>query len=141
MKTTTARSLVQLVLLLLPSLAPTQGLLRHIVTSEYEDMAEAKRKAKGGDVRAQSNLASLAVQFHSADALQWYGKAARQGDLECFCRASHMLLYGAIGIPQDQAVPGNPAEGIRIVFRAATNRYHEASDDMYWKGVNDNLIS
>jgi hypothetical protein len=28
-------------------------------------------------------------------------------------------------------VPANPAEGIRIIFRAATNGYHDASYDMY----------
>ena len=127
-----ARTVVLSVLVLFARTAPAQDMFQHIITSSYEDVAEIKRKAEAGDARAQYKLAnSLASQFRSADALQWYSKAARHGDLESFYQAGHMLLYGANGIPHEQSVQSNPPEGIRIVFRAATNGHHAASYDMY----------
>ena len=132
MKTAITRIAVLSVAILSVSVVSAQDMLQHIISSGYEDMAEIKRKAEAGDARAQHKLAnSLASEFHSAEALQWYGKAARQGDLECFYSTGRMLFYGAVGIPKEQAVPANPAEGIRIIFRAATNGYHAASHDMY----------
>jgi hypothetical protein len=126
------RTVVLSVVALSASAVSAQDMFQHIITSGYEDMAEIKRKAEAGDARAQYKLANtLASQFHSADAFQWYGKAARQGDLECFYQVGRMLLYGATGIPHEQAVQSNPPEGIRIIFRAATNGYHAASYDMY----------
>lgn len=59
-------------LLLLAGSTLAQDILKYIVTSTLEDMAEIKRKAEAGDLRAQCKLANtLAAQFHSADALQW----------------------------------------------------------------------
>jgi hypothetical protein len=127
-----ARTVVLSVLVLFARAALAQDMFQLIITSGYEDMAEIKRKAEAGDPRAQYKLAnSLASQFRPADAFEWYGKAARQGDLECFYQVGHMLLYGAHGIPHEQSVQSNPPEGIRIVFRAATNGHHAASYDMY----------
>jgi hypothetical protein len=132
MKTAIVRTVVLSFVVLSAPVVPAQDMFQHILTSGFEDMAEIKRKAEAGDARAQYKLANtLATQLHSADALQWYDKAARQGDLEAFYQVGHMLLYGALGTPQGQAVPANPAEGIRIVFRAATNGHHGASYDMY----------
>jgi TPR repeat protein len=127
-----ARTLVLSALALLTRAILAQDMFQHIVTSGYEDMAEIKRKAEAGDARSQYKMAnSLASQFHPADALQWYKKAARQGDMESFYQAGRMIFYGATGIPHDQSVASNPAEGILLIFRAATNGYHEASYDIY----------
>jgi hypothetical protein len=131
MKTAISRTVVVSAIVLFAHGVRAQDMFKHIITSEYEDMAEIKRKAEAGDAGAQHKLAnSLAVQMRSADALQWYSKAARQGDLDGFYQVGRMLLYGAGGSLKEQTVPANPSEGIRIVFRAATNGYHAASYDM-----------
>ena len=109
-----------------------QDIFQDLATTAFGDMAEIKRKAEAGDARAQHELAnSLAARARSADALQWYSKAARQGDQEAFYKVGRMLLYGAAGAPAGQTVAPNPQEGIRLVFRAATNRYTAAYHDMY----------
>jgi hypothetical protein len=132
MKTAIARTVVVSAIVLFAHGVRAQDIFKHIITSEYGDMAEIKRKAEAGDAGAQHKLAnSLAVQMRSADALQWYSKAARQGDLDGFYQVGRMILYGAGGSSKEQTVPANPSEGIRIVFRTATNGYHAASYDMH----------
>jgi hypothetical protein len=132
MNTGIARTMLLSAVVLVAPRIPAQDFFQHALTSGYEDMAEIKRKAEAGDASAQHKMANtLDSQAHSADALQWYIKAARQGDGKAFYRVGQMLLYGAGGIPQTQTVPANPAEGIRVIFRAATNGYHEAAHDMY----------
>src|SRR5947208_16886690 len=80
-------------------------------TTGFGDMAEIKRKAEAGDPRAQHEFAdALLSRLRSADALQWYSKAARQGDLEASYQVGRMLLYGWFGTPQDQSVVANPQE-------------------------------
>src|ERR1043166_9055153 len=62
-----------------------QDIFQDLATTAFGDMAEIKRKAEAGDARAQHELANaLASRARSADALQWYSKAARQGDQEAF---------------------------------------------------------
>jgi len=64
---------------------------------------------------------SLASNFHASEALQWYQRAAAQGNIEGEYHAGQMLLFGAPGIPTSLAVQPNPAEGLRWTFAAATN--------------------
>ena len=86
------------------------------------DVAAIKQKADSGDAVAQVSLGdALASRFHATEALQWYRKAAVQGNVEGEYHVGQMLLFGAPGIPNDLAVQSNPAEGIRWTFMAATN--------------------
>jgi hypothetical protein len=119
-------------LFILASTLPAQDYFQSILTTSFDDIAEVKRKAEAGDARSQFKLANtLAVQLRSADAFQWYLKAARQGDLESTYQVGRLLMYGAAGAPQGQAVASNPSEGIRLVFRAATHGNRAAIYEMY----------
>jgi hypothetical protein len=109
-----------------------QDILKHILTTGFGDMAEIKRKAEAGDRAAQAQLANaLLMNFRSADALQWYAKAARQGDLESLFHAGQMLLSGRMGTPPEQSVKADPAQGVSIIFCAATNRHAGACYELY----------
>ena len=117
---------------LLASSCLAQDILQHLFTSTVEDIAEIKRRAEAGDVAAQKKLANtLAAQFRSAEALEWYRKAAQRGDLEAFYQVGRLLLYGAIGSAPQQAVAADPQTGVFIIFRAATNRHVGAYRDLY----------
>jgi hypothetical protein len=121
-----------LYILFLTCNASAQNILEHVLTNGSEDMAEIKRKAEEGDAASQFKLAdSLAAISRSADAFKWYSKAALQGDRECFYLTGRMLLYGAAGSSPDQTLAANPAEGIRIIYRAATLGHPTAPHDMF----------
>jgi hypothetical protein len=94
-------------------------------------VAAIKKKAEAGDAQAQRSLADcLAGNFRCADALQWYRKAANQGNIDAAYQVGNMLLFGRVGIPKDQCVEPEPPEGIRWTFRAATNRHADACWNM-----------
>ena len=131
MKVLVARTLFFSTLVLLPHTAPAQDIFKNIFTTGWGDVADIKQKAEAGNAAAQHKLADLlASRFRPAEALQWYGRAAQQSDLEAFYQVGRLLLHGAVGIPADQGVLARPAEGIFIVYRAATNGHHEASHDL-----------
>lgn len=98
--------------------------LQNAITMGFGDVAEIKKKAEAGDPAAQVKLGdSLASSFHATEALQWYQKAAAQGNVEGKFHVGQMLLFGAPGIPANLTVKPNQTEGIRWTFMAATN-YH-----------------
>jgi hypothetical protein len=131
---------------LLTCLAAAQDPLRTVATVGFGDVAMLKQKAASGDANAQVALANtLAGTFHSAEALQWYRKAAAQTNIEAAYQLGNLLLFGAIGIPNDQAVQPNPTEGIHWTFLAATNRHPNACRNMSKAfrngvGVTTNLV-
>lgn len=112
----------------------------------FSDVAATKQKAEAGDPQAQLSLAdTLSFNFKSADALEWYRKAAHQGSVAAKSRLGEMLMFGATGIPSSQSVKANPTEGIRWTFEAATNRDTKAFLNMSKAlqngiGVSTNLI-
>jgi hypothetical protein len=109
-----------------------QDVISDALRMGYTDMAETKRRAEGGDARAQVALANtLAGQFRPADALTWYQKAAQQGSIEAIYRVGTTLLRGARGIPAEKTVKADPVTGIELIFCAATNRYKPAYHDMF----------
>jgi hypothetical protein len=86
------------------------------------DIAVIKQKAEAGDAAAQVALGdTLASRFHASEALDWYRKAAAQGNVEGEYHVGDMLLSGAFGNPQTLGVRPSPTEGIRWTFMAATN--------------------
>ncbi len=112
----------------------------------FSDVAATKQKAEAGDPQAQLSLAdTLSFNFKSADALEWYRKAAQQGSVAAKSRLGEILMFGATGIPSSQSVKANPTEGIRWTFEAATNRDGKAFLNMSKAlqngiGVSTNLI-
>jgi hypothetical protein len=112
--------------------ATAQNILSHSLNSAFRDMAQVKLDAEAGDASAQCTLAnSLGSSYKSAEALQWYSKAAAQGRLDAFYQVGHMLLFGALGVPLAQGVAPKPEQGVQIVFRAATNRHVAAYYDLH----------
>jgi Sel1 repeat len=90
----------------------------------FGDIAAIKAGAEAGNPQAQAKLANALVSsFHASEALQWYRKAAAQGNLEAEYQMGQMLLVGGTGIPDNLSVPANPAEVLRWTFIAATNSY------------------
>jgi hypothetical protein len=111
--------------------AQAQDALNGSMTTALGDVASIKQKAEAGDARSQVMLGdALISNFRPLDALDWYRKAASQGNIEAAYHTGHLLLYGGTGIPRDQTVAPNPPEGIRWTFQAATNFYPDALHDM-----------
>jgi hypothetical protein len=132
--------------LLITHPAFAQDPLRGVLTMGFGDVAAIKQKAEAGDANAQVALAdTLAQKFRSAEALQWYRKAAHQGNVQAAYQVGRLLLFGATGIPKDQIVQPIPTEGIRWTFQAATNLHANACWNMSKAlqrglGVSTNLI-
>jgi hypothetical protein len=108
--------------LLIATLAPAQNPLGGTLTMGFGDVAALKRKAEAGD--------ALVSNFHASEALEWYRKAAAQGNVAGEYHTGNMLLFGGPGIPQTFAVKPNHAEGIRWTFLAATNYHPQACHNM-----------
>jgi hypothetical protein len=122
MKPTKWKSLLLVLALLLTQPGFAQDALRGVLTVGLGDVAAIKQKAEAGDSNAQLTFAdTLAHNFRTAEALQWYRKSAQQGNVQAVYKVGNLLLFGASGIPNDQIVKPIPPEGIRWTFQAATN--------------------
>jgi hypothetical protein len=141
------RSSLAVLALLLTHPALAQDNLRGTLTMGMGDVAAMKQKAEGGDAAAQVALGdALASRFHASEALEWYRKAAAQGNVEGEYHVGDMLLSGVYGIPQNFNVRPNPAEGIRWTFMAATNLHACACRNMakalrHGLGTGTNLVA
>jgi hypothetical protein len=123
-----------------------QDPLRGTITMGFGDVAAIKKKAEAGDAASQVALGqALASHFHATEALDWFRKAAAQGNVQGQYEAGNMLLIGGAGIPQDLAVKPSQGEGLRWTFMAATNFHAYACWNMGkayregW-GVEKNLV-
>jgi hypothetical protein len=111
--------------------ALAQGNLRGTLTAGYGDVAALKRNAEAGDAAAQLALGDVFVSHcRATEALQWYRKAAAQGNVEAKYQVGQMLLFGGFGSPKALEVKPNHAEGIRWTYMAATNGHALACDTM-----------
>jgi hypothetical protein len=132
--------------LLIATIATAQNPLGGIFTMGFGDVAALKRKAEAGDAAAQVALGDAFVSsFRASEALDWYRKAAAQGNVEGEYHIGNMLLFGGLGSPQSFAVRPNHAEGIRWTFMAATNLYPQACRNMATTlregyGIRTNLV-
>jgi hypothetical protein len=80
-----------------------------------------------------------------AEGLVWFRQAAAAGSLEGIYRVGLLLLQGARSETPGQAVTPDVPEGVRWIFRAATNRHPAACRQMatlYFtgQGVKTNLV-
>lgn len=113
--------------LVFATVALAQNPLSGTLTMGLGDVAALKRKAEAGDASAQVALGdALVSNFHAPEALEWYRKAAAQGNVAGEYHVGDLLLFGAPGIPQTLTVRPNHAEGIRWTFRAATTFHPHA---------------
>lgn len=133
--------------ILIATVVTAQDILRDTLTMGMGDVAVIKQKAEAGDAAAQVALGgALASKFHASEALDWYRKAAVQGNVEGEYHVGEMLLFGAFGIPQTLGVRPNYPEGIRWTFMAATNFHANACLNMakalrQGLGVSTNLVA
>lgn len=117
--------------ILLATTTLAQDSLSGTLTMGLGDVAALKRNAEAGDAAAQVALGdTLASHWRASEALQWYRKAAAQGNVEEEYRVGNMLLFGGFGNPKALAVQPNRAEGIRWTYMAATNGYPQACYNM-----------
>jgi hypothetical protein len=125
------RTLLALSAILFAHPLPAGDNLGGMLTMGMGDVAVIKQKAEAGDAGAQVALGdTLASRFHASEALDWYRKAAAQGNVEGEYHVGDMLLSGAFGNPQTLGVRPSPTEGIRWTFMAATNFHPYACRNM-----------
>jgi hypothetical protein len=124
-------ALLNLFAVLFGTLAQAQDPLGNVMTMGFGDVAAIKQKAEVGDAAAQVALGdALAGHYRATEGLEWYKKASVQGNVEGEYHVGEMLLFGAVGIPNNLSVLPNPVEGIRWTFRAATNFHPHACRNM-----------
>jgi len=103
----------------IPVLAQTP--VTDLLVMSLGDVAALKQNAEAGNAEAQVKLGNaLAFNFRQKEALDWYRKAAAQGNIDAQYHLGQMLLFGAYGASTNM-VPPNQAEGLRWTFMAATN--------------------
>jgi TPR repeat protein len=105
-------------------------------TASKEKVEPARLLASGDNCRTNAR---------PAEALLWYRQAAQAGSIEAAYRAGVLLLDGEKSNLPAQSVPPDPAEGVRWLFRAATNQYPPACREMSrvyrdGVGVKTNLV-
>lgn len=96
-----------------------------------DDIVKLKQLADAGNLHAQLALAKrYAANGQFADSHASYLAAARTGSMDAIYQVGHNLLLGAASPQAEQRVDADPAEGIKWIYRAATNRYPAACADM-----------
>jgi hypothetical protein len=101
-----------------------------LLTTGLGDVAVLKQNAEAGNAEAQVKLGNtLAFHFRQKEALDWYRKAAAQGNIDAEFHVGNMLLFGAYGDSTNLVQP-NRVEGLRWTFMAATNLYPTACYNM-----------
>jgi TPR repeat protein len=127
--------------------APALTGWRRLLPTVSGNLAITKERAERGDVRSQVELAdNLAANLLVAQAVEWYQKAAAQGNAQAMFRLGEIYL-GGVTTPNDpdQRVAANVMEGVRWTFEAATNYHSEACHNMSLilqtgVGLNTNLV-
>jgi TPR repeat protein len=108
-----------------------QNVVFDAVSRATSDVAEIRKRAEEGDAVAQVRFGDiLTTHMRHADALQWYLKAAMQGNDAGEFHVGRTLLNGARGNPSDQNVQADPVQGLRWTFMSATNHNRDACWDM-----------
>ena len=112
------------------SAAPPAASPRAIVRVP-DDIVQLKQLAEAGNLHAQLALAKRYFANEMfADGFACYRKAAETGSMDAIYQVGHVLLVGALANQPNQRVVANPIEGIRWIYRAATNQYPAACADM-----------
>ncbi|MDW8308620.1 MAG: tetratricopeptide repeat protein [Verrucomicrobiales bacterium] len=110
-------------------------------TSAQRPVASAPKAA---DELLAAGLAACEAR-RPAEGLVWLRQAAAAGSIEAVYRVGLMLLGGASVEVSGQAVAADVPEGVRWIFRAATNRHPAACRQMaaiylHGQGVKTNLL-
>jgi TPR repeat protein len=119
-----------LLLISIDSFAQTAE-LRGTLNQGFSDLGQIKLQAEQGDSVAQIKLAdAYLANFKSADALKLYEAAAKQNSIEGQYQLGNLLLFGRVGIPNEQQVQAKPVEGLQWTYQAATSGRKEAWRNM-----------
>ena len=127
--------------------APAPGGWRRFLPTVSGNLAVTKERAERGEVNSQIELAdNLAANQLVAQAVEWYRKAAEQGNVEAKFRLGEILING-VGSPPDpnERVAPKPTEGVRWTYEAATNFHPGACHNMSYVlengiGLGTNLV-
>jgi TPR repeat protein len=123
--------LINLFLLISMELLAQNAELRGTLDQDFSDLGTIKIQAEQGNVAAQIKLADAYLSnFKSADALKWYEAAAKQNSTEGKYQLGNMLIFGRVGIPNEQRVQAKPIEGLKWTYQAATSGHKEAWRNM-----------
>lgn len=147
MKTAALLSLALISAVLVSTAAPAASNWRRLLPTVSGNVAITKERAERGDVKSQVELAdNLVANQFVAQAVEWYRKAAEQGNVEAKFRLGDILINGS-NLPSDpeQRVVPKPTEGVRWTFEAATNFHSGACRNMSYVlecglGVATNLV-
>jgi len=147
MRTAALTGFALISLVLASAAAPPLSGWRRLLPTVAGDLAITKERGERGDAKAQVGLADdLAANGLAAQAVEWYRKAAEQGNLEAKYRLGEILISGVNSLPDpNQCVKPNPTEGVRWTFEAATNFHAGACRDMSYVlengvGLDRNLV-
>ena len=147
MRTAALTSCALIGLVLVSTAAPAPTGWRRFLPTVSGNVAIVKERAERGEVKAQVELAdNLAANQLVAQAVEWYRKAAEQGNVEAKFRLGDILINGSGTQPEpDQRVAPKPMEGVRWTFEAATNFHSGACRNMSYVlenglGVGTNIV-
>lgn len=116
------KTLAGLIVLIAVSAFTQDASMHGTFAQGFNDLGAIKIEAEQGDIAAQVKLAdAYLAHFKSADALKWYEAAAKQNSVEGQYQLGNLLLFGRIGIPQEQSVSAKPAEGLKWTYLSATH--------------------
>lgn len=108
-----------------------QDTIKNVITMGFGDMAAIRKRAEAGDATAQNALGgALEGRFKSSEAILWYRRAAKAGNVEAAFNLGRMLMFGGVGLPETYKVRANPVEGIQWTYIAATNFHQQALYNM-----------
>jgi hypothetical protein len=147
MRTAALTSFALVSLMLASTAAPAPTGWRRLLPTVSGNVAITKERAERGEVKSQVELAdNLAANQLVAQAVEWYRKAAEQGNVEAKFRLGDILINGASAPSDpDQRVAPKPAEGVRWTYEAATNFHSGACRNMSYVlenglGVGTNIV-
>jgi hypothetical protein len=132
MRTAALTSLALISLVLVSTEAPAPTGWPRLLPTVSGNLAITKERAERGEVKSQVELAdNLAANQLVAQAVEWYRKAAEQGNVEAKFRLGEILINGSGTRPDpDQRVAPNPTESVRWTLEAATNFHSGACRNM-----------
>jgi hypothetical protein len=132
MKTIALTSLVLIAAVLVSTAAPATSGWRRLLPTVSGSLAITKERAERGEVSAQLELADNLVENRLvAQAVEWYRKAAEQGNVKAMFHLGDILLNGEMSVPDpEQRVSPKPMDGARWTYEAATNFHSGACRNM-----------
>ena len=127
----------------IPVILLLTGLLVAAPAAVRQEAAASKGKNEPSRMLASGDACRM--NSRPAEALLWYRQAALAGSMDAVYRVGSVLLSGEDSHLPRQSVPRDVPEGVRWIFRAATNMHPQACRGMSriyrdGLGVKTNLV-